>query len=1097
MAVCVCALSAPVAGARLCELVLDCPANWAGDTLEVPDSIVMLSKSFEHCSPYFIEEGSNIDQSDTVSIMFVIDHSASMSFMDSTGVRYKVVENLIDSLAFYNPVSEVGIVVFSNQLLFDYHDDSFFVPLDTSNGWHDSYVPLTRLNTTVGSMSAVEKLKWAIAVSTTPNDTDAGGNQRLLNAQYGPTGRIDGHAQLEAMGLTVDARYNGATDISLGFEAARRAFRSAANPAHRRYVIFLSDGIAQEVDKERRPYINDYIQGDSIPTTFTVFWINRSGQQTVPDEIQAMTDSIKTNGYSTRNTYTSYWTTYGSEVDLFSQLMNIVKGTGLRVTTTYPTAFKMNGISAKSVDSTMVYFDKGFGLNADYTTFTYDITYHFGQPFNRDTTTQFDVTIRRVAGATLYTGMKTNCWDQGALAIYYQGSPVTLVEPEWTSLEVRFTPSSDQDIDTVSFTITNAAGTDILTPAGVDQGTFFNAVFPHARGSVIVDDILQTSGGDSIIVVFRNPDVPLDTLRITVPVGVPRNLAIQKAYYLDQKNGIANGYPDVLRLVVADTLSTEELNLLKSYISISSIADRGFTVSSVISTAVGIDIILTEPGASAVAPFTGLYENERLYIDSIPSLPQGGSFPRVDIAISDSMAPVIVSARFYDLASVKDTLQVVFSEAVMWIGDATPFKLNRGSDIAEYDVVVVPVTRDSATAIFSVNPGANSVLPALGDSIWIDSLSNVSDQGGVRQDGANVRRRLSYLLQYKLLSVAYFDTSGDGLVDIVRIKTDRPPDQSMASVLAGTVANWLPSDRAFTVKGVAATSEGFDVYVAQPPGTTPSTSVTAKDELTMNSAVTSSNSGYIEVTSLGIRDSLAPVIIRATFMPGIVREEGQMAPDTLKVVFSEEVSVPPGSRPFLFYDSLGTPYTMDLTSLQTGSNETHLYVVQSSSKAFPDDRDSIQIDAGLGVVDDAGNVQSNSANRTVRMGLRAYRYFFKVDAVPNPCDHPESQQVDPSVSAFTHVNQGMAIVAEPFADMAPHVSANATLRIYDAVGNLLRRFEKGSVDAATNRIMFVWDGTNSKNGRFVGTGTYLGIIQIEDNQGFGEDKRVWIGVSRN
>ena len=219
--------------ARLCELVLDCPSNYANDTVKVPDSIVALARIFEHCSPYFIEEGSNIDHADTVSVMFVIDHSSSMSIMDSSNVRYKVVEKLIDSLHFYSPASEVGIAVFSNQLMHDYHDDPFFVALDTSNGWHDSYVPLTNLRDSVGSMSAKEKLKWAISVSTTANDTDGGGNQRLINAQYGKTGRTDGHALLDSLKLTVDAGYNGTTDISLGFEAAQKAFLSAAHPTNR------------------------------------------------------------------------------------------------------------------------------------------------------------------------------------------------------------------------------------------------------------------------------------------------------------------------------------------------------------------------------------------------------------------------------------------------------------------------------------------------------------------------------------------------------------------------------------------------------------------------------------------------------------------------------------------------------------------------------------------------------------------------------------------------------------------------------------------------------------------------------------------------
>ena len=255
------------------------------------------------------------------------------------------------------------------------------------------------------------------------------------------------------------------------------------------------------------------------------------------------------------------------------------------------------------------------------------------------------------------------------------------------------------------------------------------------------------------------------------------------------------------------------------------------------------------------------------------------------------------------------------------------------------------------------------------------------------------------------MSAAFFDTSGDGLIDIVRMRTDRPPDQQMISAIASEVSSWLPAGRALTVCGVATFTEGFDVCVAQPAGTTPNTGVGAGDVLRVTS-VTSSNNGFLTAANIAISDSIAPVIIEATFFPGIVRAEGESAPDTVRVVFSEPVPSPSGLQPFVFYngESGGTPYTMDLAVFSRGADdETQVFLVRSiTGKEFPIDKDSVRISASAGVTDAAGNVQRNDANRVVQLGLRPYRYFFKIDAAPNPVD-PAAATVPPYVAALTHV----------------------------------------------------------------------------------------------
>ncbi len=226
---------------EICEAQLDCPGNYDGDTLVLPDNIVTLSPNFYHCSPTYFKEDITPGSIDTISLFFIIDHSASMSSTDSMSARYRVTAKMIDSLAAYSPASEVGIAIFSNQLLHNFQEDNNAVQLYPSGDWTDSYIPLTRLDQSVGGRSAVDYLKSVIELDST---RDIGRNLKLVNGYYDRSGRHDGHEGQQ----NVMASYNGATDISLAFDAARDAFKKAIYPKSKQYIIFLSDGEPQFVD---------------------------------------------------------------------------------------------------------------------------------------------------------------------------------------------------------------------------------------------------------------------------------------------------------------------------------------------------------------------------------------------------------------------------------------------------------------------------------------------------------------------------------------------------------------------------------------------------------------------------------------------------------------------------------------------------------------------------------------------------------------------------------------------------------------------------------------------------------------------------------
>lgn len=1087
------ALRFDASGGHICAAKDICPLSWDGDTAHVPDSVVMVT-GFQHCAPDSFREGPTQNVKDTISVFFVIDHSGSMSYMDSNATRYRVVEDFIDSLHAKSPGSEVGIAVFSNRLLHSHEDDPFFEQLDAGSGWPDSYVPLTRLDETVDGMSAVEKLKWSIELAASPNDTDIGGNLRLVNGDYGLTGRHDSR-----LPGNPETGYNGTTDITLGFDAARKAFGSALYPAGRQFIIFLSDGVPQRVDVEREPYMHDYVDGENVPTTFTAYFINPT--QPIPPEIKDMTANIRVNGYSSTNERSDVWKTSGTETDLVGKLLTEYIGVGQKIFKSTPTKLTINGIATTTFDGELAVFDSPFLLDGEYKTFQGSLEFFREAPLNKAETRQFSFVLRRTddAEAIAADNISIECWEQGVLELLYEDTPVDVVESDYYELQVRFYPSAQFPIDNVTLEVTNASGSDTLILTTANYGTYFGVRFEREFGSPSIDDVLQNGMNDSIIVTYRNPGIPLDVVRLSRRVLPPRDLEVKKAYYLDQAGG-ANGYPDVIRVEIGDTLFPDEVDLIKSYIQLQT--DRSITVKNVLPSSQGFDIILTEPKPTTDEPFTGLLRNERLYIDKVADLSGGGAFPLTDVAIHDSMAPVIVGASYFDIAdpAARDTLVVSFSEPVKTIGAPEPFLLRSAASGAEFRLRLSHITTEGATVTFAVVPMTGQIDVRMGDSIWINPAANVADTLGIRQLNAdNAHRELDYRRLHRILSAAYFDTSTvpDGRIDLVRVVMDRPPDAALLEALAGTIE--LPAFRelSFTAGDMHITSEGFHVYVSQPSGMAPFTGIDPDRDKLVASKTESTTRGFVPVTSVPIADSLAPVLTAATYKPAIVTEEGQRPPDTLTVHFSEPTAPIKDPYPFVFVDADGEEYTVRLSPLRESEGGlTHTFIVDSvEGGRSPKSSDSLWINPAAGIADKkAGNVQDRRS-RPVGLSVRAYRYSYVMHAWPNPGDPASAKVPDAIRSMGVRRTHGIIVVARPLGPVAEHVRLTGRMTVYDDVGNIVCRGVKGVVGDEKDQVAFVWDGTNG-TGRRVGTGTYLAVVEITDSQDITEHGSVRIGVRR-
>jgi len=769
--------------AEVCEATLDCPTNFATstlDTLRLPPKIVSLSKVFKHCSPTYFDESYVPGNVDTISLFFIIDHSGSMSQMDSSCIRYQLTANLIDSLKASSPVSEVGMAVFSNQLLHNTVNDPYAVKLDPASTYTDAFIPLTQLNSTVGGQSASDYLKSVIALSST--EKDPGGNRKLINCYYGNNGRHSGHSGYENT-LT---GYNGTTDISLAFDAARKAFQTAKNPRAKQYIIFLSDGEPQNVDLERKAFINDFKAGTSLPATFTAYWVNKD--QPIPTQIVEMNSNIRNNNYSTSNKLSDVWKTQGDIKDLISKLLNMSTGRGFTKVPSTPKSMSINGVSASKFEGDYAYFENSFALQGTLTKFTVSFTYHYAPPMDVDSTRTFDILVKSDLRANVPADIATNCWEQGTIKFYVNNNeiPATLTDDQKT-IEIRYFPVVPMSQNTIELKIANSAtGADVkdsLTVYASKLSNYYSVfVTRETAKKAIVDNTLQTTDNDSIAARYENPDFPLDVVRATRSIGAGRNLGIVSAYMLDQD---ADGFADLIKVTeTTETITSEELNQIKSKLYFT--GARSMSIVSASKTGAGFDLVVK---VSEKDRNTATYSDERLVIQNVPNLASGGTFPAGSIVIADSMAPVIASANYLNgktsgSQTDKDTLLVKFSEKTDSVDVPAPFWLIDPVTQIKYSLSLSNIASgDGITQRFVVNTINGKTSVSRSDSIWINETAPIHDKLNNVQDNKDNHRAT---LQSSKIDYTFTVTAGPTPVNP---KTYTIPNVIKNQFNNGTVTN--------------------------------------------------------------------------------------------------------------------------------------------------------------------------------------------------------------------------------------------------------------------------------------------------------------------
>jgi hypothetical protein len=246
-------------------------------------------------------------------------------------------------------------------------------------------------------------------------------------------------------------------------------------------------------------------------------------------------------------------------------------------------------------------------------------------------------------------------------------------------------------------------------------------------------------------------------------------------------------------------------------------------------------------------------------------------------------------------------------------------------------------------------------------------------------------------------------------------------------------------------------------------------------------------------------DYTGPAIERAVYIPGNLPDDtGPQRPDTLIVTFSEPVACdtlhahPPSS--IIDYFDAGVENETAPPGewirpgcLSDSSVLTDTVIIPPSVFSVVPEQDSVRLSAGS-VTDLYGNPSPENAPRTVvEWGID---YVWKPLVIPNPFEPGETV-----VPSFISSAPGQSGANGTVVMVRLLKEAEGELTIYDGVGNVVIDRTQLLYDRELNSLIYVWDGKNS-NGRYVGSGSYLGVVTVTEPEKKSQARKVMIAVRR-
>ena len=601
----------------------------------------------------------------------------------------------------------------------------------------------------------------------------------------------------------------------------------------------------------------------------------------------------------------------------------------------------------------------------------------------------------------------------------------------------------------------------------------------------------------------KSVKVSVSIIDIVLP---PKSLGDSFFYDTD-----GNGRVD--RIVVPFDKEIKDLSSIKFDVKFAGVDDY------VINTEYGIDedgnsdrsvVVINLGGNDALQDSTGgIMEVTVTYLnDEYRILTGGGELYSYTVYPKDRAAPVVVkrakvTASIFD--GVNDILTVYLSEGfdIDVSNGNLAFKFMKTPERTLYDVRFDKVAVAGNECVLVVNSDDNSKI-SKGDSIFINYDANVriKDINGNEQTARdNKKVEIDKDILAEIVSAAYFDTdmSKDGYVDLIKIDVGVNIDSDIAQTLADAIEPNLP--RGFSVFRPAALNlnkTGFDLKVEEQAkreadkgnrkDNLPNTGVDENDVIKLLEDIRFGDI-TIKANKKEIDDSVAPVILYAEY---------DVEKSILDAVFSEAVKPTSKGNPYLFWDESPAPgrqFTMTFTNSSPDDEQpngnTLRYYVESTGIAYPVDKDSIWL-VNRGYVSD---ISDNVQDLTVRAPIvlkGSYPNNLELHIVPNPLalvntggKGHEPYELDEGLLTYFSIPRGRikgaAIVLEARGPVSDNKSLRGFFKIFDNTGNAVTDgidMEFSDVAEGSAAGAGVWDGKN-RNGRNVGAGTYLVLVQAE------------------
>ncbi|MFW5959882.1 MAG: hypothetical protein ACOCSE_02040 [Chitinivibrionales bacterium] len=339
------------------------------------------------------------------------------------------------------------------------------------------------------------------------------------------------------------------------------------------------------------------------------------------------------------------------------------------------------------------------------------------------------------------------------MSITYNGDSVTQVRDYMDTLEVSLIPHESQYYqypDSFEVSVYGGNGDTLNIVLFHESGDTWSAEFLRETGEADSDDaILQHNPVDSITAFYRNPEIPLDTVKTSVLFELNSNIAIVRRAFVFDNN--ADGYIDSIYLEIDGDYPQQEfeenigdildifpergISIEEGSLRFDSQGNPGFTVTE--NSTAESKTYLTESDEISVEHHT--FTNGILFTGGAP------------ITIYDRMAPVVVkgSVAYSSDSTGIDSLYVYLSEPIDPVTQREPFYFRSSDSLAEVFKLDIEYLSDSASEggtsmvqvfrILDNQPSGFRVLNE-GDSIWIDEERYISDPEDNRQDNPENRR---------------------------------------------------------------------------------------------------------------------------------------------------------------------------------------------------------------------------------------------------------------------------------------------------------------------------------------------------------------------